>query len=81
MKSIENLNGPHTVTVEEVAMSIMAMQGKTEHCTELAINAGGNIVNVEIVVTAVNGRPFGRQYISDKSLPYWKRKLRHLLKI
>ena len=68
-------------TVEELAMDIIAMDGSMEHWCEVVVNAGGNVVNLEIVVTAVNGHRYGRQYVSEKGLPRWKRTIKRLLKL
>lgn len=79
MKGLTDIKGG--CTLEELAIEIMVMNGSMEHWAEVVINAGGNLVNVEVVVTAVNGELRGRQYVSEKSLPRWKRAIKRLLKI
>jgi hypothetical protein len=66
MKALKGFGKP--LTLEELAMDIVLMDGSTEHWCEVVINVGGCVVNVEVVVTAVDGDPYGRQYVSEKTL-------------
>lgn len=77
VKDLKDISGPYTI--EELALDIIATGGSAEYATELVINAGGSAVNVEVVVTAVNGVPYGKQYVCGKTLPRWKKIVRSFL--
>ena len=79
MKQLKHISSPGSF--EEIAMDIISEGGTLEYWAEYVINAGGNAVNVEVVVTFVNGYPYGKQYVSNKSLPAWKQLIKRFLKI
>jgi hypothetical protein len=79
MKGLKGSGKP--LILEELAMDIVLMDESMEHWCEVVINVGGCVVNVEVVVTAVDGHPYGRQYVSEKTLPAWKRVVKRALKI
>lgn len=56
----------------DIATDIIEMDGAMDHIAEVQLDIGDDRVNIEVIVTAVNGVRYGRPYVRDRSLPKWK---------